>query len=147
MIVLAGPLLLGHPRQLRRRLTPGKLTAAFAGQLADDAAKIIEVAGQTTQGVRHHGVPLADETKQGRQLRAVHVLARRTVGERAIDGDPVELAGGALVQGARPCVGDSLPGDDALPRRMCQVGLSEPCRDVTINRNPNPNLTKSVAGG
>ncbi len=123
MIVLAGPLLLGHPRQLRRRLTPGKLTAAFAGQLADDAAKIIEVAGQTTQGVRHHGGPLADETKQGRQLQAVHVLARRTVGERAIDGDPVELAGGALVQGARPGVGDSLPGDDALPRRMCQVGL------------------------
>jgi len=36
---------------------------------------------------------------------------------------PVELAGGALVQGARPGVGDSLPGDDALPRRMCQVGL------------------------
>jgi len=48
--------LLGHPRQLRRRLTPGKLTAAFAGQLADDAAKIIEVAGQTTHGVRHHDV-------------------------------------------------------------------------------------------
>ncbi len=74
MIVLAGPLLLGHPRQLRRRLTPGKLTAAFAGQLADDAAKIIEVAGQTTQGVRHHGGPLADETKQGRQLQAVTSL-------------------------------------------------------------------------
>jgi len=88
---------------------------AFAGQLADDATKIIEVAGETIHGMHNHRVPLADETKQGRQLRAVHVLARRTVGERAIDGDPVELPGGVLVQGAHSGVGDSLPGDGVLP--------------------------------
>jgi hypothetical protein len=36
---------------------------------------------------------------------------------------------------------DALPADGVLPRRIRQVGLSEPGDDVSINHAKDPNLT------
>jgi len=95
----------------------------FGGQLPHNATQVLKVTSEAVHGVCDHGVAVTDEPEHGRQLRPAGVLARRLVGERAIDGDPVELPGGVLVQSAHPDVGNTLPADGVLPRRICPVGL------------------------
>ena len=99
---------------------------------------IVEVAGHPIYGMHHHGVPRPDETEQGHQLRALGVFARGAVGERAIDGDPVELPGGVLIQCAHPGVGDALPADRALPAECVRLNSEKPVvlRQSTAIRIP-----------
>jgi len=51
------------------------------------------------------------------------VFARGLVRERLVDDHPVQLAGGVLVQGAHPGVGDALPADPTVgdPSRISQT--------------------------
>ncbi len=91
------------------------------GEVAHDAAQVVEVAGEAVHGVHDDGVTVTDEAQQRVELWAVGVFARRAVGEGAVDGDAVELSVGALVEAADPGVGDPLSGDRVLPALKCQV--------------------------
>jgi len=88
---------------------------AFVGQLTDDTAEVVEVASKTIHGMHEHDVTLSDETEHSRQLRTLGVFARGLIGERLVDNDSVQLAGGVLVQGAHPGIGHALPADCAPP--------------------------------
>lgn len=79
---------------------------SLVGQGPHDAAEVVKVARQPVQRVRDHGVAVADEREHLVQLRPRRVLARGVVGEGALDGDPVELSLGVLIDAGNPDIAD-----------------------------------------
>lgn len=61
-----------------------------------------------------NGIPLARETEERVELRPRDILARRFVGEGAIDGNLFELAVRVLVKTADPDIADALSSYGAL---------------------------------
>jgi hypothetical protein len=76
--------------------------------LLDEAAKVIDVAGQPVHAMHHDGVALAGVGEQGLQLRPFGVFSGRLVGEQLVDLKMLKLAVGVLVDTADPNLPDAL---------------------------------------
>jgi hypothetical protein len=97
---------------------------------------------QPVHRVHDDGVTVPDKREQRVQLRPHDVLACRLVREHSIQLYTIELAIGALIQGADPNVADSLFRHRALQPEGVRLKRETPTGRASNNSDSHPNLTR-----
>jgi hypothetical protein len=90
------------------------------GQFTDQATQILEVPRQAIHAMDYHGVAIAYEGQQRRQLRTLGILGRHLIGKDPVDRDRLELTFRALIEHTNAYIADAL----SLHTRHWQLPLT-----------------------
>jgi hypothetical protein len=107
-----------------RRVRWRRGTAGSRGRRCRPCAQIIEVPGERVHAVHDHGVPVAGEPQQFRELWSCGVPAGGLVREDSVQNLAFELAFLVLIQRAHPHVPDPLSRHRCLQTFACEVEFS-----------------------
>ena len=108
------------------------------GQIQDDPAQVIQVAGQPVHGMADQRVPFPDEGQQELELGSMNILAGRFIGKHFVEFKALKLAKFVLINSAYAQVSylQALPcSSDRLLRRNRFFRLPHL---VSENRNTDP---------
>jgi hypothetical protein len=105
---------------------------AAPGESLDDAAEVVEVAGEAVHAVDNHRIAFTDEGEEGIELRAAGILAGGFIGEDAVEFNAVQLAIGILVGAADADVADALAFHTHLSGVDCRDGVYRVLRQMSI---------------